>query len=48
MDDGVGVATRSWAFRAEIEVDKESIRGHSNAELEFEGLDTFAEVHLVR
>lgn len=43
----VGVATKSWAFKAELKVDEAVKKGMKNAELEFEGLDTFAEVSVV-
>ncbi len=42
-----GVATKSWAFKAELKVDESMKKGLNKAELDFEGLDTFAEVHLV-
>ena len=44
----LGVAQQHWAFRSEIKVDVSKLRGVNNAELEFEGLDTFATVYLVR
>ncbi len=43
----LGVAKKDWAFRAELEVEEEMKRGMEKAELEFEGLDTFAVVYLV-
>lgn len=43
-----GVSKKSWAFKAELKVEPGRKVGMRKAELEFEGLDTFAEVSLVR
>ena len=43
----VGVGQQHWAFRSEIKLDEKQLKGVGSAELEFEGLDTFATVFLV-
>ena len=43
----LGVAKKHWAFRSEIILEKTQLKGMEFAELEFEGLDTFATVYLV-